>query len=119
MESESKFEVTDHRDGNKIFQINKGEGYYHYISDDVLWHEYSLRYINELQVPVTKLYITLGISHTFNLNSFIQLASSHKSNFLIKDDQIFLQINDIILLPGDEFHYRFIFKLSEKPKQKV
>ena len=118
LESESKFEVTDHRDGNKIFQINKGEGYYHYISDDVLWHEYSLRYINELQVPVTKLYITLGISHTFNLNSFIQLASSHKSNFLIKDDQIFLQINDIILLPGDEFHYRFIFKLSEKPKQK-
>lgn len=116
-ESECNMEVLDHRNGNMIFQINKGQGYYRYINDDGLFHEYSIRYINEENQVVSDVVISLDLSSDFDPLSFVSLASSHINQYFIKGNQIVIQFKNLALIEGEQIQLRFGVKTYHQPSQ--
>ncbi|MBK6665157.1 MAG: T9SS type A sorting domain-containing protein [Saprospiraceae bacterium] len=116
-ESECNMEVLDHRNGNIIFQINKGQGYYHYINDEALYHEYSLRYINEGNEAVSNIVVSLDFSLEFNPLSFVSIANSHINQYSIIGNQIIIEFKDLSLLKGEQLQFRFGIKTYNQPIQ--
>ena len=110
-------EVLDHRNGNIIFQINKGQGYYHYINDEALYHEYSLRYINEGNEAVSNIVVSLDFSLEFNPLSFVSIANSHINQYSIIGNQIIIEFKDLSLLKGEQLQFRFGIKTYNQPIQ--
>ena len=116
-ESECNMEVLDHRNGNIIFQINKGQGYYRYINDNVLFHEYSIRYINDENQIVSNVVISLDLSSDFDPISFVSLAGSHTSQFNIKGNQVIIEFKNLALMEGEQIQLRFGIKTYHQPNQ--
>jgi hypothetical protein len=105
--SEINMEVLDHHNGNRIFQLNKGLGYYQYLTEAKGVHEYSIRYVNNDTFKVNQIRLVINISPEFDKLKFIQIANSHKVNISINDDEVIVVGYNLNINPGDEFHFRF------------
>ena len=110
--SKACLEVRDHYSKHRIFQINRGLGFYRIIDPKASTYQFALRYKNDLNKTIQKLNININPNSQFNRNSFKELASSHNVNFAYNSTgEIVITAENLNLGIGEEFHYRFEYDL--------
>lgn len=109
-------ENTARTTGNRVFEIPKGFGHYHWMADDSAYCEFSLRVTNPTIETIENLTLVLSSSPEFDLATFIPVAWSHPYHIEFRHSgEIFVQSPGIGLPPGSDFCFRFRLKLHPQP----
>src|SRR5690606_22565087 len=103
-------EIRDKKTGNRLFETNKGSGYYHMVTESKSNYEYVLRYVNASQTTTHDMVIYLDLSSKLDLHSFRPLAYSHHFTYDAIDNWLVIRIHNIEIIPGEEFQMRFYAK---------
>ncbi len=104
--SRCQLEVKDNIGENRIIEIQKGIGYYHY-KNEFSSREFSLRYVNNDNENTTVINFEILLSKNFKLETFAITALSHPSDYTILNDRIVVKVTNINLKKLEEYHLRF------------
>lgn len=110
--SRACIEVRDEYSADRVFEIARGLGRYHFIDSTQSQYEFSLMYQNHTEEPIDKLELFIKPAWQFDAVSFMELASSHPvEHELFGIGTIRLASENMNLLPGEQMQYRFSLDL--------
>ncbi len=110
--SRACIEVRDEYSSNRVFEIARGLGIYHFIDTTLSRCEFSLMYQNDTEEPMNNLELFIKPAWQFDAVSFKELASSHPvGHELFGNGTVRIVSENMNLLPGEQMQYRFALDL--------